>query len=245
MFPAKNTSFDSVQSYLKGRLDSWEKTDPNKRGHKPYIASLNDLRSLDKICQKYSIPFEWLCNLINFESAKTFSPSVKNPTSSASGLIQFMETTAKGLGTTTSALRSMTFQQQLVYVDKYIWENNVIFKKIKDGNGRIISKKAPENYTEADLYMMIFYPKFVGKPLNTRFPSWVTNSNPGIYTKEDYFKLARDRAIFKDVPSDIPNYINWYNPTFNQPSQVAAKTNNLFFFILLGAIGLLIFNRKK
>src|SRR5687767_11964368 len=44
--------------------------------------------------------------------------TIKNPTpgSTATGLIQFVERTAKGLGTTTAALRQMSNVQQLEYV---------------------------------------------------------------------------------------------------------------------------------
>ena len=38
----------------------------------------------------------------------------------ATGLIQFLPKTAKGLGTTTAALRQMTPEQQLVYVEKHL-----------------------------------------------------------------------------------------------------------------------------
>jgi hypothetical protein len=43
-----------------------------------------------------------------FEKGETFSPCVKNPGSSATGLIQFMSSTAKSLGTTTNDLCKMS-----------------------------------------------------------------------------------------------------------------------------------------
>jgi len=46
-------------------------------------------------------------------------PSAKNPKSTATGLIQFTEATAKNLGTTTAALRIMSAAQQMKYVEKY------------------------------------------------------------------------------------------------------------------------------
>lgn len=44
---------------------------------------------------------------------------VNAPGSGAIGLIQFMPSTAKGLGTSTSALKQMTAVDQLAYVEKY------------------------------------------------------------------------------------------------------------------------------
>jgi tape measure domain-containing protein len=60
-----------------------------------------------------------LLNVMAVETSGTFSPSIKNPNSSASGLIQFMDSTAKQLGTTTAAIRAMSATQQLDLVFKY------------------------------------------------------------------------------------------------------------------------------
>jgi hypothetical protein len=60
-----------------------------------------------------------LLNVMAVETSGTFNPAIKNPTSSASGLIQFMANTAKSLGTSTAALRAMTATHQLDYVFKY------------------------------------------------------------------------------------------------------------------------------
>jgi hypothetical protein len=53
-----------------------------------------------------------------FETGETFSPSIKNKASGATGLIQFMRSTAKGSGTTTAALAEMTAVDQLDFVEK-------------------------------------------------------------------------------------------------------------------------------
>lgn len=59
----------------------------------------------------------WLMASIKFES--NFDPQARNPNSSASGLIQWMEATAIDLGTTIEAIRAMTSMEQLELVDKY------------------------------------------------------------------------------------------------------------------------------
>lgn len=60
-----------------------------------------------------------ILNAMAVETSGTFNPAIKNPTSSASGLIQFMAQTARELGTTTEKLRAMTATQQLDYVFRY------------------------------------------------------------------------------------------------------------------------------
>jgi hypothetical protein len=59
----------------------------------------------------------WPMACIKFES--NFNPEARNPNSSASGLIQFMEFTAPDLGTTIEAIRGMSSMEQLDLVEKY------------------------------------------------------------------------------------------------------------------------------
>ena len=81
-----------------------------------------------------------------FETGRTFSPSIKNPGSSATGLIQFMASTAIGLNTTVDALAKMSAVEQLDYVARYF----------EPYRGRL--------KTLADTYMAILWPAGVGKP---------------------------------------------------------------------------------
>lgn len=87
-----------------------------------------------------------LMSAMAFETGESFSPSVKNKVSGATGLIQFMPTTAKSLGTTTAALAAMTAVQQLAVVEQYLTP----FKN--------------KMHTLSDVYMTILFPKAVGKP---------------------------------------------------------------------------------
>lgn len=75
---------------------------------------------ISKVAGELGVDANALAAIISFETRGTFSPSEKNPNSSGSGLIQFMESTAAGMGTTTAALRKMTFQQQMQYVKRYL-----------------------------------------------------------------------------------------------------------------------------
>ena len=96
-----------------------------------------------------------------FETGETFSPSVKNRASGATGLIQFMPSTAADLGTTTTALASMEPEEQLEYVARYFsWFNP----------GRTLE----------DLYMAILWPRAIGKP-----DSYVLFSHPSVTFKQN------------------------------------------------------------
>lgn len=82
-----------------------------------------------------------------FESAETFSPTIKNAAGSgAIGLIQFMPATARGLGTTSEKLAEMTGVQQLQYVERYF------------------APYAPAIHSLSDMYMAILMPFYIGKP---------------------------------------------------------------------------------
>jgi len=89
----------------------------------------------------------WLMACMAFESGETFSSSVKNAAGSgAVGLIQFMPSTAKALGTSCPELALLTPEDQLKFVYKYFEPNK----------GRINSL--------SDLYMAILWPSAIGKP---------------------------------------------------------------------------------
>lgn len=80
-----------------------------------------------------------------FETGETFSPSIKNAAGSgATGLIQFMPRTARGLGTTTEELAKMTAEKQLDYVEKYFLPYKGKLKTLED------------------IYMAILYPVAIG-----------------------------------------------------------------------------------
>ena len=100
-----------------------------------------------KVCQEVSLDPNHLMAAMAFESAESFSPAIKNAAGSgATGLIQFMPTTAKGLKTSTKELAVMSAVDQLDYVQKYF----VPYK------GRC--------KTLSDVYMAILWPAAIGKP---------------------------------------------------------------------------------
>jgi hypothetical protein len=75
-----------------------------------------------EIAERLGFDPNWLMAIMAFETGRTFLPSQKNiGGSGATGLIQFMPATAKGLKppTTTAKLARMTAVEQLDYVEAY------------------------------------------------------------------------------------------------------------------------------
>lgn len=111
----------------------------------------------------------WLAEVINFESR--FQPDAVNPTSGATGLIQFMPSSARRLGTTTAALRTMTFEQQWPYVDRYF--RSVAAGEWTGDEGGLLD-------TRVKIAMAVFYPAYRNLDPGTRFPANVLAANEAI-----------------------------------------------------------------
>lgn len=75
------------------------------------------MKEVQRVSSKYGFSQGALLGLMQSES--TMNPQSVNPKSGATGLIQFMPSTAQSLGTTTAALYKMNRAQQMAYVDKY------------------------------------------------------------------------------------------------------------------------------
>lgn len=83
------------------------------------------LREVEAIAQRIGTQPEYLLAVMSFETGGTFSPGVRNAAGSgATGLIQFMPGTARGLGTSTEALARMSAEEQLQYVERYFAGSN-------------------------------------------------------------------------------------------------------------------------
>lgn len=106
------------------------------------------IQKVNEVATNLQTKPEYLFAVMAFETGNSFDPCVKNRLSSATGLIQFLESTAKGLGTTTSQLCKMTRTEQMVYVEKHF-----------------LPKKGKLNSLR-DVYMAVFMPSAVGKDEN-------------------------------------------------------------------------------
>lgn len=82
-----------------------------------------------EVSDSLGIHFSWLVGIMHHESR--LNPRAKNSIG-AVGLIQFLPSTARGLGTTTYKLRQMTGVQQLDYVYKFYKHAKGKFNKMTD-----------------------------------------------------------------------------------------------------------------
>ena len=111
------------------------------------------LEKVKQISAKLRINPDWLMVVMYAESR--LNQAAYNSNGGASGLIQFMPSTAKWLGTTTAKLRAMSNVEQLDWVFKY-------FSSL-GATGKMKSVY--------DLYLVTFFPIALGKP-----DSWVLES---------------------------------------------------------------------
>jgi len=149
------------------------------------------LASVASTSTKLGIPEGELLRAMHFETGGTFSTSIKNPTGSATGLIQFIESTAKGLGTSTAALAKMTREEQMVYVEKYLTPYK---GRMKDFG---------------DVYMAIHLPVAVGKDddyviyNNTNIRTQAYKQNKPLDLNKDG-KVTRGEAIARAARDTKP-----------------------------------------
>ena len=86
--------------------------------------SQNDfMAEVNRVSNKFGINPNDLLALMRSESS--LNPQAVNPTTGATGLIQFMPKTARSLGTTVEELRNMSAAQQMRFVEKYFESVNL------------------------------------------------------------------------------------------------------------------------
>ena len=103
--------------------------------------------SVSATAKRLGISEDDLYAVMAFETGGTFNPAEKNKKGSgATGLIQFMPETAKGLGTTTDDLAKMSRTEQMKYVEKFLASKGISGKGL------------------SDVYMAVLFPAAVGKP---------------------------------------------------------------------------------
>jgi len=140
------------------------------------------LAKVQQITANLGIKPDWLMAVMAFESG--IDSKRVNSVSGATGLIQFMPSTAAGMGTSTTALKAMTNVQQLDYVYKYLTPYKAKMK------------------TYTDVYMTVFYPAAVGKAdtyVIGAAGSQIAQQNPAL----------RDSTGAVTVQSVKTNFSNW------------------------------------
>lgn len=81
------------------------------------------IRGVEAMAGRLGTRPEYILAVMSFESGGSFNPAIRNGIG-ATGLIQFLPSTARGLGTTTDALAGMSSVEQLNYVEKYFDQPN-------------------------------------------------------------------------------------------------------------------------
>lgn len=129
-------------------------------------------QKVKEVAQQLEIPAEWLMAVMHSESR--FDASVKNiQGSGATGLIQFMPTTAKDHEITVDKLRNLNHVDQMNFVYQYLNNKRVRYRKFK---------------SLTDLYLAILYPKALeGGPCYELYatPSKAYKMNKGLDEDKD------------------------------------------------------------
>lgn len=150
---------------------------------------VEEWRVIYECAETLRIEADWLACIIAFETGGSFSPSQPNkwaylnaknkqiPYVGAMGLIQFMPSTAKRLGTSTDDLSKMTFSEQMVYVYRYF-------------------KSFSALTSLEDCYLAVFYPVAISKP-----DDFVIGSRNGtdwqkaVYEQNKGFDVNKDGTV--------------------------------------------------
>jgi hypothetical protein len=137
----------------------------------------NEKNLLQAVALNLGVNQNDLYKLIKFESK--WNPKAKNPLSSARGLIQFTDKTAKSLGYKNSldlVTRHPTISDQLVLVERYLSQ----YRPFRD-------KQA--------LYLSVFYPAARNWNSERLFPDNIRALNPGINTPGDYVRKVEGMPV--------------------------------------------------
>ena len=130
-----------------------------------------------EICARQKIVPDYLMACMAFETGRTFSPSIKNTTSGAVGLIQFMSATAAVLHTNSGVLATLSAVAQLDYVEQYL-----AIRIRSYGFLRSLE----------DVYMSILWPKAIGQP-----DTYVLFDSGAAYRQNAGLDLDKDGAVTK------------------------------------------------
>lgn len=154
------------------------------------IANLNQYPNLKAVASKLGVDPFWLWITIQHESG--WNPRAYNPSGGASGLIQIMPDTARGMGISTEAIRTMDANTQLA---------SIVYPYLAKYKGKMKDI--------ADVYLAVFYPTAIGKSDNyilgsekgMKYAGLVAQENPAnnpdhnnVITKGEVKKVITDQA---------------------------------------------------
>lgn len=172
---------------------------------------------VEKTAQRLDFSPSWLLAIMYYESR--FLHNVINPQSGATGLIQFMPSTAQVLGTSTQALATMTAIEQLKFVEKFYLPIKAKAKAFADvylytfASGYTNPQNAPDNAVLATGQSAFYHCK-----------------TENICTIADF-----KRYVTQKYNADFPNAENkiiYENPK----NAMIQNQNQLVLALLLGAV---------
>lgn len=136
------------------------------------------MTTLESVSKKlYNLNPAWLWSLIRFESKG--NPAARNPITGARGLIQFLHSTARALGYKDA--------------DDLVAKNPTFDKQLSGPVFKYLAQYAPFP-SKQSLYMAVFYPAARTWQPSRMFPAAVIDSNPGIYTVQDYINFVEGKG---------------------------------------------------
>lgn len=148
------------------------------------------IEKVNNISCELGIDANWLMFVMWFESK--LNPQAVNSISGSTGLIQFMPSTARALGTTTDVLKRMNNVQQLDYVLAYL-------RPYKGRMKRWI-----------DVYLAVFYPKAMGNPNFVITSDIIAKQNKVFDLNKDLDITVKEieTALRKRIPEQYKKYFS-------------------------------------
>lgn len=174
--------------------------------------------SVARVAKNIGVNPNDLAAVISFETGGTFDPSKRNPNSSATGLIQFMKgsggTKGQYYGMSRDKFGSLSFDEQMVYVEKYFKDRGF---------------KAGKSQTTGDVYGAVTgYGYKRGSQAYNLNKVWDSNKN-GVIEKGEMVQnpsfRAHQRNYFESVSANAAQ-AQATMPQANVPSGAAKPSNS-------------------
>jgi len=157
---------------------------------------------LQAIAKRLKTEPAWLLNVMASESL--FDPKARNglPGQTATGLLQFIESTAQSMGTTTKAIRRMNSVEQLRLVEKYL----------TPFRGRLNSL--------ADVYLAVFRGFIIeGGETSVVAPLDKSNKERRIYSLNRWLDFNGDGKITKGELALVAGATGRFQPVATRPGK--------------------------
>nr|WP_284078613.1 hypothetical protein [Acinetobacter nosocomialis] len=205
---------------VKGAVNSGTKSFSQNITSKKFTSK--KAKTILRVAKEIGVNPNDLAAVISFETGGTFSPSVKNPNSSATGLIQFMEgsggTKGKYYGMSRKKFSSLSFDEQMEYVEKYFKDRGFKSSRKRD---------------VADLYTAVTgYGYKKGSKAYELNKVWDSNGD-GYIAKGEMVQNKSFKAHQKNYYSqnDLSSFnqpvINNYGPPKGNPNKSDINASNL------------------